>query len=438
MVIACLISAREYYVNYQIDNSLTLLESGNFNAEESSLTLEENNSGPVAPCNHQPDPSTPQERVITINKGATLKSILKNINISNTQIEAINKVLKGTYNPRDLKAGQTVSVKYNQNGSDINLIGLAFKPTLEHEVIVKKMENGGFKAQKVAIELKKVLRRFDGKITSNFYNAALKLGIPANIVKEAVKALSYTVNFQHGINSGAPFELLYEEHHDAKGTLVKTGNLKYISVIAKGQLHRIYSYAINGNTFGYYNAKGENVVRNLLQNPIDSRRIKINSGFGNRMHPIRGFTCKHKGVDFGAAHGTAVMSAGDGVIVKSGYYGAYGNHIRIRHSGGYETVYAHLSKISPNVRPGAFVKQGEVIGNVGSTGSATGAHLHHEVIYKNVHINPLSVKALPTTRLAAKDIQKFNKYKQEIETQIVGLPMKNQLASSDLATSTHG
>ena len=140
-----------------------------------------------------------------------------------------------------------------------------------------------------------------------------------------------------------------------------------------------------------------------------------------------GYTCQHKGVDFGAPAGTEVMSAGDGVVTKAGYSGNYGLLVRIKHSGGYETVYAHLSKLGNGIRPGAVVRQKQIIGKVGSTGRATGPHLHHEVIHNNVHINPQSIKQLPTSKLAGKELAQFNLVKKEIETQIVGIPLKNQI-----------
>ena len=437
MVAACLIAAREYYINYELDVSLSQTE--NFSAEDQAdfnsansqnttlIGFSEAEQGPTEHC-----------ETVQINSGDTLASVLTKLEIPKKDIEAINKSLKGHFNPRDLKAGQTFSVKYKQDQGNVQLLSVEFKPTLEYEIVSQKTAQGYFKAQKKIVELKRVLKRFDGTINASFYSAALKLGIPAAIVKEAITALSYTVNFQHGIKAGDPFELLYVEYQDAKGNRVKTGELKYISVVAKGQLHRIYSYTPNGSSRGYYNARGESVIRSLLQTPIDSSRMRVTSKFGSRVHPIKGFRRDHKGIDFGAAHGTIVMAAGDGIVVKAGYFGDYGNYVRIRHAGGYETVYAHLSKISSGIRVGVSVKQRQVIGNVGATGLATGPHLHHEVIYKNVHINPQTIKALPTTQLAAKDIQKFNQIKREIETQIVGLPMKNQLASSDLKAPMHG
>ena len=440
MVMACLIAAREYYINYQIDVSINQTENFSSDDQANKNTAVSDFSNPaLSGCSATDQGSAEQYQTIEINKGDTLASLLATLEISKKDIEAINKSLNGHFKPRDLKAGQTFSVKYKQDQGATQFLSIEFKPSLEYEVICEKDERGQFKTRKNTVELKTVLKRVDGTINASFYSAALKLGIPANIVKEAITALSYTVNFQHGIKPGDPFKLLYVEYQDPNGNRVKTGGLKYISVVAKGQLHRIYSYAPTGNCVGYYNARGESVVRSLLQTPIDPSRMRVTSGFSKgRMHPIKGFCRAHQGADFGAAYGTSVMSAGDGVVVKSGYFGDYGNYVRIRHAGGYETVYAHLSKIAPGIRVGANVKQRQISGNVGATGLATGPHLHHEVIYKNVHVDPQKVKALPTTQLAAKDIQKFNKFKQEVETQIVGLPMKNQLASNDLKATLNG
>jgi murein DD-endopeptidase MepM/ murein hydrolase activator NlpD len=150
-----------------------------------------------------------------------------------------------------------------------------------------------------------------------------------------------------------------------------------------------------------------------MKTPIDGARLS--SGFGTRRHPILGYAKAHKGVDFAAPRGTPVMAAGDGVVERAGPYGTFGNYIRIRHAQGYKTAYAHLNAIKKGVRTGARVRQGEVIGYVGSTGRSTGPHLHYEVHFKDRAVNPQSLKIATGYELGGKELQRFKEQRDRID-----------------------
>lgn len=443
--LAIIISVREYYIEHQLQNSLETVDSESIVFNDSDYSGYEPifSSDPILDSVPAAIPTvnviqtvsanntSDRQQLLQVGKGDTLGSLLTNIGITREEAEKATKALKKVVNLTSLKIGQAIDVRFKQdnNQGDSHLISINIKPNLEHEVVLTKNKQGQFNAVKNTVPLTRVLKRIEGNVQSNFYSAALKNGAPANIVKEAVSALSFNMNFQHGIQKGAPYEILYEVFHDKEGNLVKTGDLKYVALAASGTLHRVYHYKTKSSA-GYYNAKGESVVRSLLQTPIHPSQMRVTSKFGLRQHPIMGYTCQHKGVDFGAPAGTDVMSAGDGVVTKAGYSGNYGLLVRIKHSGGYETVYAHLSKLGNGIRPGAVVRQKQIIGKVGSTGRATGPHLHHEVIHNNVHINPQNIKQLPTSKLAGKELAQFNLVKKEIETQIVGIPLKNQIVGN--------
>ena len=440
--LAIIISVRGYYIEHQLQSSLEAVDTGSIVFNDSDYSDYEPNFSPDPIPASVPAPTptvnvvqtvsanktSDKQQLLQVGKGDTLGSLLTNIGITREEADKATKALKKVVNLTSLKIGQAIDVRFKQenNQGDSHLISISIKPNLEHEVVLQKNTQGQFNAIKNTVPLTRVLKRIEGNVQSNFYSAALKNGAPSNIVKEAVSALSFNMNFQHGIQKGAPYEILFEVFHDKEGNLVKTGDLKYVALASSGTLHRVYHYKTKSSA-GYYNAKGESVVRSLLQTPIDPSKMRVTSKFGLRQHPIMGYTCQHKGVDFGAPAGTDVMSAGDGVVLKAGYSGNYGLLVRIKHSGGYETVYAHLSKLGTGIRPGAVVRQKQIIGKVGSTGRATGPHLHHEVIHNNVHINPQSIKQLPTSKLAGKELAQFNLVKKEIETQIVGIPLKNQI-----------
>ncbi|MBX3487389.1 MAG: peptidoglycan DD-metalloendopeptidase family protein [Candidatus Paracaedibacteraceae bacterium] len=349
------------------------------------------------------------EKTITISKNETLLTALTNLGFDRKHAtHAINE-LKKVYNPRAIKQGQTITVQFI-TADDVHparLKAMNFK-TSGGNSIELTYENEQFLAKKFELKLVKSLRKVEGTINSSFYSAALKRGVPASIVKEAISALSYDINWQHDPKSGDEFKVLFEVFEDENGNVIRTGELKYAAFAPQGTWKRIYAFKTNGGT-GFYNDRGESVVKSLLATPIDPTRMRITSKFGRRNHPILGYSKMHTGVDFGAPTGTPVSSAGDGVVVKACWNGAYGNYVEVRHNNQYSTAYAHLSKIS--VKPGQKIRQRQNIGSVGTTGRSTGPHLHYEVISHGKKINPLSVKQLPAVRLNKKELNLFQDVK---------------------------
>ncbi len=286
-----------------------------------------------------------------------------------------------------------------------------FKTANGNEISLK-YDNDTFIAKKFELQLTKELRLVEGGINSSFYSAALKKGAPAAIVKEAIASLSYDIDWQRDPQQGDKYKILFEVYVDSEGNPIKYGELKYAAFAPGGNWKRIYSFKTATGS-GYYNENGQSVVKTLLQTPVDPTRMRVTSKFGRRVHPILGYTKLHKGVDFGAPTGTPVSSAGDGVVLKAGWNGSYGNYVLIRHNGEYSTAYAHLSKI--HVKSGQAVKQRQLIGNVGSTGSSTGAHLHYEVIRMGQQINPQSIKQIPSAKLQDKEMAKFKEVRLQYD-----------------------
>ncbi len=432
MLVAFMIAAREYYVGYQLQSSL--------NAEIEKLLEKQPEPTPEEPSEkldfdietklkektdtvslfEKAKPEVPEERVFYVEKKQNLASILTGLKVSTKDVQASIKVLKKQFNVNEIKVGQALWIKLRPDpeSSDFLLESLRIKPTLEKEIILTRTDKG-FHVEKKIIPLTKKTKYIKGNVESGFYKAAIKFGVPPKIAKESISALAYIVNMQHTLKKGDPFEILYEEFYDETGNMVKTGSVLYVSLTSSSKFYQLYHYAPNGKNFSYYNAKGECVQRGLLQTPIDPRKMKVTSHFQKgRFHPLKGYHRDHKGVDFGAPTGTTVMAAADGVVVKAGYFGDYGKYIRIQHTAGYQTAYAHLSKIYDNVKVGAYVRQRDPIGSVGSTGLASGPHLHYEVIHNNIHVNPLNVKHMPAKNLKGQETIKFEHFKRSIQAQI--------------------
>jgi murein DD-endopeptidase MepM/ murein hydrolase activator NlpD len=215
---------------------------------------------------------------------------------------------------------------------------------------------------------------------------------------------------------------------DLEGRTARPGKVLYADLTLGGNSRRIYRFVTPDGQVDYYNAKGESVRKALLRTPIDGARLT--SSFGSRLHPILGYTIQHKGVDFGAASGTPIMAAGSGVVAEAGWKGGYGRYVRIRHSNGYSTAYAHMSQFGRNIKTGARVNQGEVIGYVGATGMATGPHLHYEVMQNDKQINPVSAKVPSGQKLEGRLLAAFNAEKATLEQQLAALTSGKTVASA--------
>lgn len=359
-----------------------------------------------------------KQSTIIIGKGDTMMSVLASIGMTRDRAHLAVDALRKVYNPKALKVGQKLHITYKpgNEATGATLLSVDFKTTAGSDIALR-YNNGEFSAEKFEIQLTKVQRKIAGKINSSFYSAALKKGVPAQIVKEAISALSYDINWQHDPQTGDEFQLMYDVFQDAEGNVIKVGELKFAAFAPGGNWSKIYAFQTASGSTGYFNARGESVIKSLLQTPLDPTRMRVTSKFGLRNHPISGYSKMHKGVDFAAPVGTPIMSAGDGVIVKAGWNGAYGNYVLVRHNGDYCTAYAHLSKIL--VKPGTKVRQRQVIGAVGTTGRSTGPHLHYEVIFKGRHVNPQSIKQLPATKLTGKEMAKFQEIKAIFDNHVI-------------------
>jgi murein DD-endopeptidase MepM/ murein hydrolase activator NlpD len=223
-------------------------------------------------------------------------------------------------------------------------------------------------------------------------------------VADLIKTFSFDVDFQRDIQDGDSFEVLYERMENEDGEFVKSGKILFASLTLSGKTIPVYYFERDGDG-EYFTPNGEAIRKSLLRTPVDGARIT--SGFGMRMHPLLGFSKMHKGIDFGAPTGTPIYAAGSGTVVEIGKKGSFGNYIRIRHNGEYQTAYGHMSRFAKGLVKGEKVKQGQVIGYVGATGRATGPHLHYEIMVAGAQVNPAKVKTVASNKLTGKQLKAF-------------------------------
>ena len=230
-----------------------------------------------------------------------------------------------------------------------------------------------------------------GTIDSSLYKSGIDAGMTEEVFNTFVQVFGFTVDFQREVRKGDHFEALYETKRDMiTGDARSRTTLRYISMTLSGDRIEYFNHQHQDGDTGWYDGDGKSAARPLMRTPVNGARLS--SSYGMRKHPILGYSKMHRGLDFAAPTGTPIMAAGSGVVEYAGRNGNYGKYIRIRHSGTYKTAYAHLSRIAKGIAPGTRVKQGQVIGKVGSTGRSTGPHLHYEILVNSRQVNPLTIR----------------------------------------------
>lgn len=355
-------------------------------------------------------PSSVIRRSVKVRSGDTLMSIMIRAGIDRDDAHDAVTALRKKFNPRHLKVGQQLQLTMSE---EVGLEELLIDPSPVRQISVRRMPQNTFRAYESRKTLSSKLALARGKISSSLYKAAIRAGVPRKVLGDLVHIYSWDVDFQREIQPGDSFEVAYQKLLDEDGALVRYGDVVYARLTLSGDVKPLYRFKNGTGVAGYFDDKGRSAVRALMRTPIDGARLS--SRFGKRRHPILGYTKMHRGVDFAAPTGTPIYAAGDGVIDRRGRNGAYGHYVRIRHNKRYSTAYAHLSRYKKGVTRGTRVRQGQVIGYVGSTGRSTGPHLHYEILVNGRRVNPLSVKMPSGKKLANKALVKFQRKRSEVD-----------------------
>ena len=374
----------------------------------------------------------PVDHVLQVGSGEKLSDLLNRAGVSGAEALAAIETLVTIFDPRNLKAGQKVTVTFDPapdgfGQGEFSQISLPADP-IRDVAAKRKSPGGGFKPEETKRQVTKQVAHYSGSIKSSLYESAMAAGVPAQVIIAMIKALSYDVDFQRDIQSGDSFEVMFEGWYDTKGKLVRQGDILYTGLDLSGAEIQLYRYDDGTGNNDFFNAKGESAKKALLKTPVDG--AKITSGFGMRHHPILGYSKMHKGIDFGVPPGTPIQAAGDGSIEMAGPNGAYGNYVRIRHGNGFATAYAHMSRIAQGIHTGRHIMQGQIIGFVGSTGRATGPHLHYEVLQGNAQVNPMSIKVPTGVKLAGRDLDRYQAFRRQTDLLMSSIPSATHVAAS--------
>ncbi|NNE84568.1 MAG: M23 family metallopeptidase [Alphaproteobacteria bacterium] len=368
----------------------------------------------------EPQPPAPITRVVAVESGDNLMGVLIRAGAERTVAHAAIQSLKGSYDPRrDLNVGDELQITFGpgtirsvenaeteaEDNPNYVLARLTIPVSYDKLIDVSRNEEGEYNANEVERPLTREVVTASGQIESSLFVAARDAGIPARVLAELIRIYSFDIDFQRDIWQGDKFELMFEQFRGENGDVVHEGEIFYAKLTLRDTETPLYRYETTAGNLDYFNSKGNSVRKTLMRTPVDGARLS--SRFGKRKHPILGYTRMHAGVDFAAPTGTPIYAAGNGTIVQAGRNGGYGNYIRIRHNGTFQTAYAHLSKFARKTRKGARVKQGQVIGYIGTTGRSTGPHLHYEVLRNGRQINPRSVRIPSGEKLKGAELKKF-------------------------------
>ncbi|MEM6415869.1 MAG: peptidoglycan DD-metalloendopeptidase family protein [Pseudomonadota bacterium] len=377
-------------------------------------------------------PNHPVEVIVELQRGEALVDMLGRLEINADDRNEIVNSLSKKVSLRRLRAGQQFRIVYSQDYRTVfqtvssaplkkRLLSLSLLSNIKENVSLARVipaENGRvFDTQQATGQTTERIVTISGKIDGSLFGSAKALGAPDDAIAELANIFAYDIDFQRDIFRGDSFEAIFKGQYDKNGKLVSGGEILFGKLTwrggARGKNYYRFESATNGSRADYFDAQGQSAKRLLMKTPIDGARLS--SGFGMRRHPIKGYRKAHKGVDFAARRGTPIYAAGDGTIERINRFGSFGNYIRIRHARGYKTAYAHLNGFKRGLRSGSRVRQGDVIGYVGSTGRSTGPHLHYEVHYKGKAVNPQKLKMATGIKLTGKERQRFRALRNDID-----------------------
>lgn len=385
-----------------------------------------------------PDTTTAQIETVTVARGQTLMGILTDRGATRDEARRLIAALEPVFPTRLLQDGQEIELSFvasrDELGNEIiRPTRIEFDAGSARHVLVELDKSGEFVGSHTGTQVASLpvgesnQTRTRGRITGNFYSSAVDQGVPKSVIAEMMRVHSFDIDFQREIRDGDTFEVFYGQPISEKDRGREV--VLYSAITTDGSSKGYYRFTTpDDGITDYYDENGRSATTFLMRTPVSGARIS--SSFGMRKHPILGYTRLHSGVDFAAGYGTPIKAAGNGVIDKAGRFGSYGKYVRIRHANGFGSAYAHMSRFASGIKAGKRVRQGQVIGYVGTTGRSTGPHLHYEVMVKGKQVNPMTVRMPTGRKLTDKLLAAFNKEKATIEAMMRGAPSSTRVAAA--------
>jgi murein DD-endopeptidase MepM/ murein hydrolase activator NlpD len=370
------------------------------------------------------------ERVHLVKKGDTVASIMRDQGATPEEAKAIASTLGARGRDGGLKEGQKLRILMAPAGPDPGARLQPYRVIVANETTVEAVAALSDLGKYVAVDVASMNTLTetadasdddddDGsgvRLYQSIYETALRNKVPASVIEDMVRIYSYDVDFQRKVQPGDSFDVFYAGE-DEGAAITEKNEVLYASLTVGGETKKYYRFQTPDDAVvDYYDETGKSAKKFLVRKPVNNAIMR--SGFGGRRHPILGYVKMHTGVDWATAYGTPIFASGNGVIEKVGPEGGYGKYIRIKHNNGYETAYGHMSAFAKGMEIGKRVRQGQVIGFVGSTGQSTGPHVHYEILVNGRFVDPLRVKLPRGRSLDGALMQSFEKERDRLDAQM--------------------
>ncbi|MBR1230253.1 MULTISPECIES: M23 family metallopeptidase [unclassified Bradyrhizobium] len=387
------------------------------------------------------------ERIHVVKKGDTVTSILRDQGATPDEAKAIAATLGARGRDGGLKEGQKLRILMAPAAPGPGVRLQPYRVIVANETTIEAVAALSDVGKYVAVDVQSmntVAEAAAGKdddddeddgtgvrLYQSIYETALRNKVPATVIEDMVKIYSYDVDFQRKVQPGDSFDVFFAGEDDG-ATITEKTEVLFASLTVGGETKKYYRFQTpDDSVVDYYDETGKSAKKFLVRKPVNNAIMR--SGFGGRRHPILGYTKMHTGVDWATPYGTPIFASGNGVVEKVGWEGGYGKYVKLKHNNGYETAYGHMSAFAKGMEPGKRVRQGQVIGFVGSTGMSTGAHVHYEILVNGRFVDPMRVKLPRGRSLEGPVMAGFEKERDRLDIQ-----MNNRGAArvSDAAGST--
>ncbi len=417
------VEAKKTYIDLELDNGSAYVDQ---QSEQDSVAAEMVSS-PFANTAANSDASIEDERkaqavepakvdplqhIIIVRNGDTLSTVFAQVGLGATTLHDVINSSKEAKQLTHLRVGQALEFNLNKDGQ---LESLHSKLSDLESIALTKSEKGfSFKRELVKPEVQSAYSH--GVINSSLFLSAKRAGLSHSLTMDLANVFGYDIDFAMDIREGDEFEVIYEKKV-VNGKQVGTGNILSARFTNRGKTYTAVRYTNKQGNSSYYSANGESMRKAFIRTPVDFARISSRFSTGRR-HPVLNKIRAHKGVDYAAPRGTPIKAAGDGRITLAGRHGGYGNAVIIQHGQRYRTLYAHMNNFAKGIRSGSNVKQGQIIGYIGTTGLSTGPHLHYEFQVNGVHVDPLSQKLPMADPIASSEKARFMQLSKPLMAQM--------------------
>src|SRR4051812_41865448 len=381
---------------------------------------------PKSPASSE-NPGAGGERTVTLKKGDSAATVLRDAGASLEDIRAVTSVLGPRGRDGGLREGQKLRIMFAPDSGRLRVVRVIVVTDSAAEAVVALSDTGKY----VAVDVQSMAGATDVpetdeddendstavRLYQSIYETALRNAVPRPVIDDLVRIYSYDVDFQRRAAPGDSFEVLYSGEEEAGAN----NDVLFAALTVGGETKKFYRYlSADDGVVDYYDETGKSAKKFLVRKPVGLGIMR--SGFGFRRHPILGYSKMHTGVDWSAPYGTPIFASGNGTVEKVGWEGGYGKYVRVKHNNGYETAYGHMSAFARGIEPGKKVRQGQVIGFVGSTGLSTGAHVHYEIVVNGRFVDPMRIR-LPRGRvLEGPILAGFEKERDRVEGMMVRKP----------------